>query len=103
MTARTVMIQPVQSPDGKLPFPYFIGEDGRIGRQDYWKGDPVVLLGFAARFDVEYVDVMFDEFWADPQSAVGKYAVLGDSAGSMSTHLSAISNVVVHDDETAAR
>lgn len=99
---KTITIQPAQQPDGRLPFPYFVTEGGAVGRQDYWKGDPLNVIGFQNRFDVQQVDVLFEEFWADPDLAIGKYVVLEDAQGTFSTWLTAIETVRVKDDEQAS-
>jgi hypothetical protein len=35
--------------NGRLPYPYIVDENGLVGRQDFWKGNPYKLLGFNSR------------------------------------------------------
>lgn len=43
---KTLVIQP--NPSAKcLPYPFFVGEDGKVGRQDFWKGKPYRFIGLA--------------------------------------------------------
>lgn len=46
----TLVIQPVEKNVMKpLPYPWFVGEDRLVKRQDFWKGDPLSLVGFAPK------------------------------------------------------
>ena len=55
-------VQPEELENGKQPYPFFIFEDGTIGRQDFWKGTPERLLGFSDEPYTQEVNFFFDEF-----------------------------------------
>lgn len=82
MSNQTVTIQPKQTGD-VLPKPYHVSQDGSIGRQEFWKGNPAQLAGFQRRVNVHEVDLLHEDFWLDPQSAVGMYPVFICADGSM--------------------
>ena len=88
MSTRT--IQPAQTRDNAaydpklpLPYPWHIEDDGAVGRQDFWHGDPARLVGFQ-RDDVQRV-VLTTEDWlaGDADAAVGLKPVFVDSNGDM--------------------
>lgn len=80
-----VSIQPAQGTDANaehdprkpLPYPYHVGPGGAIERQDFWRGSPSKLLGFQRGVQCSLV-VSFEEFWADPDKAVGLCPVFID-------------------------
>lgn len=80
-----VVIQPRTLPSKVEPYPYYIHADGTIGRQDKWKGNPHTLIGFDDAVDNCDVTLHLDEFLANPEAAVGMYAVFADKAGDFST------------------
>lgn len=92
-----LFIQPAGNPIGKLPYPFHVAYDGRVGRQDYWHGDPQHVIGFAARYDVPSVDLSLAEAVRDPQAAVGMYLVAADHAGGWATRAPAIMEVRIED------
>ena len=87
----TITIQPGQpgegmkyNPQKALPYPWHIDpETGDVDRQDFWKGDPARLMGFQAEIDVQRVALHRKDFAADPQKAVGMFAVFLRKDGSM--------------------
>lgn len=80
----------------KLPKPYFVNaDDGAVGRQDYWQGDPAAVVGFQADLAVNRIDLTWQEAAADPARAVGMYLVTTDSEGAWSTHLTAVASMAV--------
>lgn len=85
----------------KLPYPFHVNDDGTIGRQDFWQGDPAAVIGFQAKLDVQHVDLFWSDFLTDPQRAVGMYLVTRDRAGTWSTHENAIQSVTMHDEPNA--
>jgi hypothetical protein len=83
-------VQIANTPDGSydvrqpLPYPYYIKSDGRIDRQDFWRGEPARLLGFQADPDIQKVDVLAESWLADPNcEVVGMFPVFVDDDGSM--------------------
>ena len=73
---KTITIQPKKMEDGTLPYPYHISEDGLIQRQDFWKGRPFRLIGFAKYSQINQVDLIFEDWIKKPKSCIGMYAVL---------------------------
>lgn len=72
---KRIRIQPSVLPDMFKPLPWTIRENGDVEDQDIWKGDPVALVGFQARFDVKTIDLLLEQWMDDPQRAVGMYPV----------------------------
>lgn len=35
------------NPAARLPYPWHVNEKGEVLKQEFWKGDPVALIGFA--------------------------------------------------------
>lgn len=79
----------------QLPYPFHVDENGNVLRQDFWRGDPAAVIGFQDRVDVQRVNLWWKQVVADPQRAVGKYAVTVDSDGGMATRVVAIASVTV--------
>lgn len=89
------------APDGsemtRLPYPFHCDEDGAVDRQDFWRGDPLRVLGFQKRLDVQRVDLHWADFVkGDPQRAVNMYAVTQDYKGGIASQTVAIAQVDVH-------
>lgn len=80
---KTITIQPAQRKDGTLPYPFFLDEKGYVGRQDFWKGSPHMLIGFNSKpingYDPKSIDVQ--AFMKDPQKAVGLYPIFAHKEG----------------------
>lgn len=72
---KRIRIQPSVLPDLFKPKPWTIRENGDVEDQDIWKGDPIALIGFQTRFDVQTVDLLLQDWVKDPQRAVGMYPV----------------------------
>lgn len=60
----------------RLPYPYFVAEDGSVDGQDFWRGEPDAVVGFQDDVDVQRLDLSWADAWQDPQRAVGKFPVL---------------------------
>lgn len=85
MADEVLVIQPEQT-GGALPYPWFIAEDGMVGRQDFWRGAPAQLIGFVHLPDTTgEVDLEFDEFWADGDEAVDMFPVFAHADGTFNT------------------
>jgi len=87
----TITIQPVQT-GADLPYPFHVDEEGFIGRQEFWKGKPYKLVGFASRPIAGQMDVFFADFWKDPELAIGKFPVFADKKKDWFTHSIAIAS-----------
>jgi len=79
MKKQVIRIQPEED-NGTLPYPYFINEEGFVGRQDFWKGKPYKLIGFSPipkqEFDKRQIDV--STFFESPKKAIGMYPIFAD-------------------------
>ena len=80
----------------RLPYPFHVDSNGDVLRQDFWKGNPTRVIGFAARLDVHAIDLPWQDALGAPQRAVGMYAVTSDSKGGWATHTVAIETVTDH-------
>lgn len=89
----TIHIQPKELPNGTLPYPYFIKKDGKVGRQDFWKGNPSHLIGFSSLPKSGNVDLVFQDFWSSPEKAVGMYPVFADKDNEWVTKTDPIQSV----------
>lgn len=67
----------------QLPYPLFVSEDGSVGRQDFWDGRILRVVGFMRDLAVQQVDLYWKDAYADPQAAVGMYVVAVDASGGM--------------------
>lgn len=70
--ASTVLeIQFRMLPDFKRPYPFFIHDDGQVGRQDFWKGKVSKLVGFQPDLDAQELVLNRQTFWEAPEKAIG--------------------------------
>lgn len=100
----TITIQPGQPGEGMrydvmkpLPYPYHVdAKTGEAGRQEFWRGDPAVLLGFQEQADTQRVDLFLTEWVTDPQKAVGMFPAFARTDGSMYTLMVPITSVFVN-------
>jgi len=99
---RVITLQPAPivdhiTPDGieltKLPYPFHVDTDGSIGRQDFWNGYPLRVIGFVADPNRMQIDLYWEEAVKDPQRAVGMYVVAVGADGTYSTYVVAIASV----------
>jgi hypothetical protein len=101
---RLVKLQPAPfvdaiSVDGhvgtKLPYPFFVTEAGDVEGQDFWRGDPLQVVGFQRDLAVQRIDLWWVDAVKDPQKAVRMYLVTTDANGGMGVHQTAIATVEV--------
>lgn len=81
----------------QLPYPFHVDAHGEILRQDFWRGNPVRVIGFQKRVDVQRIDRTWHEIWERPELAVNMYAVTADERGKFSTQTMAIQSCTAHD------
>jgi hypothetical protein len=81
----------------KLPYPYYVNTDGTIDRQDFWRGDPIRVVGFVADSARQEVDLWWTEAEKDPNQVIGMYLITSDTEEIWSTHETAISVVKIID------
>jgi hypothetical protein len=84
-TARKLTIQPAET-GGILPYPYHVDQDGNVGRQDFWKGAPLRLIGFVDRAGAGEIDLTLEAFLDDPDEAVDAYPVFEHADGDWHTY-----------------
>lgn len=70
----------------RLPYPFHVDEAGNVDRQDFWRGEPLAIIGFQADPDVQQVDLHWRDFLKAPQAAVGMLVVGVDGKGGMATY-----------------
>lgn len=103
MTVKTpfkvISIQPESPKDDpfKLPYPYHISKTGLVGRQDFWKGEPYKLIGFADTPGKAAIDVRMSDFWDNPENCVGFYPVFAHKGDKWFTYSVAIKSVHVNE------
>lgn len=94
---KTITIQPKQRPDGRLPYPFHISETGRVGRQDFWKGSPLKLIGFNPKPNNETVKetITVWAFLKKPKSAIGMYPIFAHKNGEWYTYQDPIESISI--------
>lgn len=94
---RSIRIQPESPKEDplKMPYPYFINEAGEVGRQDFWKGSPLKLVGFNGAAKNETVEPAcgLEDFLKDPKQAIGKYPIFEHADGEWFTYKDRIASV----------
>lgn len=102
-TPEIIQIQPGQPGEGMAynvnkpkPYPFHIDpKTGNVGRQDFWKGDPLRLLGFQDTAEVQRVTMFLEAFVADPPAAIGKFPVFIKKGGGIYSSIEPITEVTV--------
>jgi len=100
---RVIRIQPEPYVDNmvdghemtKLPYPFVVDGDGLVAGQDFWKGDPYRVIGFAKDLAVQHLELSWRDVVRDPQLAVGMYLVTSDEAGDWGTHWTAVRSMTI--------
>lgn len=87
-------IQPKERKDMTLPYPYFLDRNGKVGRQDFWKGEPLRLICFAKKGKAKS-SLTFEEFTQAPEKAVKLYPVFEHVDGKWFTYTDPIDSVKV--------
>lgn len=95
MKKTSISIQPSERPDGVLPYPYHIDETGGVGRQEFWKGKPLLLMGFAEK-GKHIMSLTFEEFWKKPNDCIGLYPVFEHRGGKWFTYSEQIRSVSIN-------
>lgn len=73
--------QDVIKSTGRLPYPLHINEEGEIGQQELWQGNPAKLCGFTADIEGGELTLTLAGFWANPQDAAGLHPVFLNTDG----------------------
>lgn len=84
----TIIIQNSNSPDGSYdvhqprPYPFAVDKaTGEIARQEFWKGNPFRVEGFQDDFDVQQIDLSWEDAVENLDEVVGKYLVVLNTSG----------------------
>lgn len=82
-----------------LPYPYHVeAETGDVGRQEFWHGTPLRVLGFQQDADIQIVDLSWREAAAVPDRIVGMFPVLLHKSGGIYNETCPITKISVTDD-----
>ena len=84
-SVRVITVQQATLSSGKMPYPFHVTQSGLVDRQDYWRGDPLLLIGFAADAEDRSIDVRAVDFAADPAQVQGMHPVFESADGSWAT------------------
>jgi hypothetical protein len=80
----------------RLPYPFHCTDDGRIKRQDIWRGKPARMVGFVSDLNRQEVDLYWESFRAgDPEAVVGLYMVTQNSDNTIGAQVHAVKSVTV--------
>ncbi len=74
----------------RTPYPFVVDEEGNVRGQEFWKGEPLHVMGFQKDFHVQRVDVRWEEAIKDLKETVGMYLVVIDKDGTMGSYETAI-------------
>lgn len=60
-----------------LPYPFFIDLKGMVGRQDFWKGKPLKLIGFNPKYQSGVMDgtLILKDFLEKPKKAITMFPI----------------------------
>lgn len=104
-------IQQERRSDGVLPYPFEITPTGLVANQSFWKGDPLLLIGFedpspeardANRSTSGHgIAVYRAEFLDNPDSVVGLYPVFTDFEDKWASWTTPVASVSVHENVPA--
>lgn len=94
---KTIVIQPKEREDMTLPYPYHIDASGEVGRQDFWKGKPKKLVGFAASPMIHEVVVNLKSFLKKPKLAIGMFPIFEQADGQWYTYTVYIESISVRE------
>lgn len=100
---KTIKLQPSSFVDNmreghemtRLPYPFFVNEEGEVGQQDMWDGDPARVIGFQRDLAVQAIDLWWKDAVKDPQQAVGMYLVTSNAEGDWASHSTAIASAEI--------
>ncbi len=90
---KILKIQQEEQPNGTLPYSYFIHKNGKVGRQDFWKGHPFKLLGFSKNPVAGDMQIILSYFIFNPKAVIGMYPVFSDKKGKWFTSKDAVESV----------
>lgn len=74
----------------RLPYPFYVNQDGVIQGQDLWQGTVAQVIGFQRDLARQQIDLWWRDAAKDPAKTVGMYLVTVDSKGDFATHTTAV-------------
>lgn len=74
----------------KLPYPFYVNEEGQVGNQELWRGDPVRVVGFQKDLARHRIDLWWTDAFGEPEKTLGMYLVAVDDKGGMGVYDTAI-------------
>lgn len=92
-----ITLQPKERENMTLPYPFFIDAKGKVGRQDFWKGEPYMLIGFNPKRVTGPIKgtIDFREFLKEPTKCIGMYPIFAHKNGEWFTYNDPIERVKV--------
>ena len=90
---KVIEIQQKDQTDGTRPYPYFISKNGNVGNQTFWQGHPLKLLGFSKKPVAGKMEVVLQDFFFNPEQAIGMYPVFMDKNNKWFTSKDAIESI----------
>jgi len=87
-----IKIQPEQT-GSSLPYPYFISENGDVGRQDFWRGKPLKLIGFDKTPNAHVGVLGLEDFFKEPEKAIGLYPIFLHADGEWYTEVTKVGSI----------
>lgn len=87
-TVAKIKLRPIhEDPLGTHPYLYWIdSETGLVGRQEFWKGAPLRLIGFAEAHEPYDIAVLFVDFVQQPDLVAGMHPVFEHADGRWYTY-----------------
>ena len=73
----------------RLPYPFYVDDDGFVKLQDLWQGHVYKVIGFQNHPAIQKIDLWWSDI-KDPSEIVGKYLVTSDVTGQWSSFPTAV-------------
>jgi hypothetical protein len=73
----------------RLPYPFYVNDDGFVQLQDFWQGYVYKVIGFQNHPAIQRIDLWWSNV-KDPSEIVGKYLVTSDADGNWGTFPTAV-------------
>ena len=77
----------------RLPYPFYVDDDGFVKLQDLWQGHVYKVIGFQNHPAIQKIDLWWTDAAKDVSRAVGKYLVTSDVNGNWSSFPTACTTV----------
>ena len=67
-----------------------MNEEGQVGNQEFWQGNPVRVVGFQKDLARHQIDLWWTDAYEAPEKIVGMYLVAVDNQSNMGVYDTAI-------------